>query len=124
MSGNNDDFRLRVLEATDLVELIGRSIKLIRRGKDFVGLCPFHQEKTPSFYVKPEKQYFHCFGCKASGTAFDFVMKRDRVEFKDAMITLAKAANIELPQWSGGGAENASLRQTLLDIHTARCHVL
>src|SRR5437762_11176249 len=91
------DNRARVLQATDIVELIGQSVALKRRGKDFDGLCPFHQEKTPSFHVSPSKQFFHCYGCKAGGTAIDFVMRYDRVEFLDALRTLASRAGIELP---------------------------
>ena len=102
----------------DLVELIGQSVKLKRRGKDYVGLCPFHSEKTPSFHVKPDKQVFYCFGCKASGTAFDFVMRRDRVEFRDALETLARQYNVELPR-GGVSKEKFSQRQALLDAHSA-----
>ena len=69
----------QVRERTDIVDVVGRHVQLRKAGRSFKGLCPFHQEKTPSFNVDPSKQYFYCFGCKASGTAFDFVMKRDRV---------------------------------------------
>ncbi len=117
-SGNADDAKTRVLQATNLVELIGQSVKLKRVGGKYIGLCPFHQEKTPSFNVNPERQFFHCFGCKAAGDAFTFVMKRDRVEFKEALITLAKAANIELPRW-GAGREASSDRQILLEAQSA-----
>ncbi len=115
------DAKSRVLAATDIVELIGQSVKLIRRGGKYLGLCPFHQEKTPSFNVHPDKQFFYCFGCKASGNAIDFVIKRDRVEFKDALITLAKAANIDLPKWTGGGGAAAGERQMLLDAQSSAC---
>src|SRR3954468_5392166 len=108
------DFKARVLQATDIVELIGRSVALKRRGKDFVGLCPFHQEKTPSFHVSPGKQYFHCYGCKEGGNAIDFVIKRDRVEFKDALRTLGEMAGLEMPKW-GMSREQTSERQQLLD---------
>ena len=117
-TGNGPDGRSAVLAAVDIVELIGQSVKLKRRGKDYVGLCPFHSEKTPSFHVKPDKQVFYCFGCKASGTAFDFVMKRDRVEFKDALHTLARQYNVELPR-GGMSKEKVSERQALLDAHSA-----
>lgn len=127
MSGNSrggdssrGDARERVLAATDIVQLIGQTVSLQRRGGKFVGLCPFHQEKTPSFNVDPVKQYFYCFGCKASGTAFDFVMKRDRVEFIDALKTLADAAGIELPKY-GGSKEKTSEKQVLLEAHSAAC---
>src|SRR3954469_24606196 len=89
------DFRALVLQATDIVELIGQSVALKRRGKDYVGLCPFHNEKTPSFHVSPSKQFFHCYGCKAAGSVFDFVMKRDRIEFIDALKLLGERAGLE-----------------------------
>ncbi len=114
------DFKLQVLQAVDLVELIGRSVALKRRGKDFVGLCPFHTEKTPSFYVSPAKQVFICHGCKAGGTAIDFVMRRDRVEFLDALRLLAEGAGLEMPQF-GVSKQKAGERQTLLDMQSAAC---
>jgi DNA primase len=109
--------RAQVLAATDLVELVGQSVRLIRRGRDFVGLCPFHQEKTPSFKVSAANQYFYCFGCKAAGSALDFVMRRDRVEYIDALRWLAERANIPMP--SGRGRQDAGKRQLLLDAHLA-----
>jgi DNA primase len=116
--GGSGDVKARVLQATDIVELIGRSVALKKRGKDFVGLCPFHQEKTPSFHVHPSKQFFHCFGCKKAGNAIDFVMLQNRVEFIDALRALAEAAGIELPAY-GGGKKDAGERQVLLDAHAA-----
>ncbi len=110
-----------MLEATDLVELIGRSVRLQRRGKDYVGLCPFHQEKSPSFTVSPGKQLYHCFGCKKSGNVFDFVMERDRVEFKDALRTLAEAANIPMADAQSGAARKTGEIQALRDAQVAAC---
>ena len=109
-----------VLQATDIVELIGQTVALKRRGRSFTGLCPFHQEKTPSFHVDPAKQYFYCFGCKAGGNAIDFVIKRDRVEFIDALRQLAERAGIDLPKFERGGA-NANQRKTILDANSAAC---
>ena len=114
------DYRAQVLQAVDLVELISQTVALKRRGKNYVGLCPFHQEKTPSFSVNPSRQSFYCFGCKAGGTAFDFVMRRDRVEFKEALQILAGMAGIELPQF-GGGSRGASERQALFEANSAAC---
>src|SRR5205085_2000992 len=102
--GNGGDGKSLVLAHTDIVELVGQTVSLKRRGRDYVGLCPFHQEKTPSFHVKPDRQYFYCFGCKENGNAIDFVMKRDRVEFKEALLTLAQRAGLELPRLGGGSA--------------------
>jgi DNA primase len=110
----HDDAKSRVLQATDLVALIGQSVALKRRGKDFVGLCPFHQEKTPSFSVSPSKQRFYCYGCEKGGNAIDFVMLRDRTEFKDALRLLAEAAGIDVPAFKQT-KESVSERQILLE---------
>ena len=82
------DYKILVLAAVDIVELIGQTVALKRAGKDYKGLCPFHQEKTPSFTVSPGRQFFYCYGCKEGGNAIDFVMKRDRVEFKEDTIVI------------------------------------
>ena len=116
----NGDYKSQVLAATDLVQLVGASVKLTRKGRDFWGCCPFHSEKSASFKVSPEKQFFYCFGCKEKGNAIDFVMKRDRVEFMDALRALGQAAGIEFQQ-SGAARQKTSERQVLLDAHSAAC---
>jgi DNA primase len=85
-----------VKERTDLAALIGETVKLVRRGRRFLGLCPFHQEKTPSFNVNADSGFFHCFGCKESGSAVDFVMKTEGQTFPEAIRTLAERAGIEI----------------------------
>ena len=87
-----------VKERTDLVALVGETVKLVRRGRSFVGLCPFHQEKTPSFHVNAERGFFHCFGCKESGGAVDFVMKVEGQSFPEAIRMLADRAGIEVTE--------------------------
>src|SRR5271169_5787487 len=87
-----------VKERTDLVALVAESVKLVRRGRSFVGLCPFHQEKSPSFHVSAERGFFHCFGCKESGGAVDFVMKTEGQSFPEAIRTLAERAGIEVAE--------------------------
>lgn len=119
-SGAGNDYKSQVLQAVNLVELIGRSVALKRRGRDYVGLCPFHQEKTPSFHVKPDKQYFMCFGCKAAGNAIDFVMRRDRIEFIDALRILGEQAGLEMPKF-GVSKQKAGEKQTLLEMQSAAC---
>ena len=113
----SQDFKAQVLAATDIVELVSHTVKLTRAGKDFKGLCPFHQEKTPSFTVSPSKQMVYCYGCKAGGDPISFVMKRDRVEFIDALRSLGEAAGIEMPRF-GASKEKTSERQALLDAHS------
>ena len=75
-----------------LAELIGRHIKLQRRGPEYAGLCPFHQERTPSFYIVEDEGFFHCFGCGAHGDAIGFVMRADNVDFRTAVARLAAVA--------------------------------
>ncbi len=113
-----NDSTAQVREATDIVQLIAKTVALKKRGRDYVGLCPFHQEKSPSFAVNPEKQLFYCYGCKAGGTVFDFVMKRDRIEFLDALKLLADEARIELPKF-GGSKEKTSEKLRLFDAQLA-----
>ncbi|MGB6977302.1 MAG: DNA primase [Gammaproteobacteria bacterium] len=86
-----------LLVRTDIVELIGARIQLRRAGNSHVALCPFHHEKTPSFNVNPAKQLFHCFGCDASGNAISFLMQYDRLEFIDAVETLAGQLGLPIP---------------------------
>jgi DNA primase len=112
------DGKSRVLAAVDIVQLVSRTVALKKRGKNFLGLCPFHQEKTPSFNVLPDRQIFYCFGCKKTGNAIDFVMERDRLEFFDALKQLADELRIELPRGSGN-KEQAGERQRLLDAQSA-----
>lgn len=116
----NGDFKAQVLAAVDIVDLVGRSVALKRRGKSWVGLCPFHQEKTGSFSVNPEQGYFYCFGCKAKGNAIDFVMRRDRIEFIEALKLLGEQVGIEMPRY-GVSKEKTSERQLLLEAHSATC---
>jgi DNA primase len=116
----SNDSVAQVRQAIDLVELVSQTVAMKRRGRNFIGLCPFHQEKSPSFNVNPSRQTFYCFGCKAGGTAFDFVMKRDRVEFKDALEILARQAGIELPRFAGTGQKTGE-RQAMLDALSAAC---
>ena len=84
----------RVREASDIVEVIGEHVPLKRAGKDFKGLCPFHQEKTPSFMVSPSKGIFHCFGCGVGGDVFKFVMETERLSYPEAVERLAEKKGI------------------------------
>jgi DNA primase len=114
------DLKGRVLEVTNIVDLIGRTVTLQRRGKDFVGLCPFHNEKTPSFHVSPSKQFFYCYGCKKHGNVIDFVIERDRVEFKDALRQLAIAAGLPVSDDSQASSNRGEM-QALRDANAAAC---
>jgi DNA primase len=95
-SFDGDDAVERVRAATDIVDLIGRYVPLRRAGGAFKGLCPFHQEKSPSFHVNPSRQIFKCFGCGEGGDVFSFVLKYEKSTFPEALRMLAERAGIEL----------------------------
>jgi DNA primase len=99
----------------DLVELIGRYVPLKRAGERFKGLCPFHQEKTPSFTVNPKLGIFHCFGCHVGGDAFEFLKRHDRLEFPEAIRALAALTGVALPSRDGATGESG-VRETLYRI--------
>ncbi|AOA57779.1 DNA primase [Acinetobacter larvae] len=88
----------QILDRTDIVDLIGQRVKLKKTGRTYSGCCPFHQEKTPSFHVYRDKQYYHCFGCQANGNAIRFLMDIDSRNFVDVMKELSSQTGIELPQ--------------------------
>lgn len=93
-----DQFIDELLSRADIVEVIGGRLELKRTGSNLQALCPFHNEKSPSFTVSPSKQFYHCFGCGAHGTAIRFLMEYDRLEFRDAIEHLARSVGMELPQ--------------------------
>ena len=98
MRGGFDQQLIEEVRAhTDIVEVISRYVNLRKTGKYYMGLCPFHIEKTPSFAVSPERQVFHCFGCQAGGDAFAFLMKRENITFPEAVRELAQRAGIRIP---------------------------
>ncbi|AGA35130.1 DNA primase [Thioalkalivibrio nitratireducens DSM 14787] len=87
-----------LLERTDVVELIQRYVPLKKAGSEFAACCPFHSEKTPSFYVSPRKQFYHCFGCGAHGTAISFLMEHENLSFPEAVGQLAEWTGLEVPR--------------------------
>ena len=91
----------QIRESINIVDFIGRFVRLKRSGRNYMGLCPFHREKTPSFSVSPEKQIFHCFGCGVGGNIFTFLMKYENITFYEAVQRLAKEAGISLPRTKG-----------------------
>ena len=92
-----------IRDRTDLVELIGAYLTLKRSGRNFVGLCPFHREKTPSFNVNPERGIYHCFGCGVTGDAIKFLMEHDHVSFPEALRTLAQRVGVDLDRYDDDG---------------------
>jgi DNA primase len=106
-----DELRSRI----SLAELVGRRVRLIRRGRELAGLCPFHHEKTPSFYVVEDKDFFHCFGCGAHGDAVGYLMRAENLDFIEAVERLASEAGLAVPQQTPQERERAQRQKTLLE---------
>ena len=100
--GLHDDLKERVRDAIDIVDLVGTYLSLRRAGKAMVGLCPWHEDSRPSFQVNPERQTFRCWVCNIGGDVFSFLMKMERLEFREALEQLAQRAGIDLPRGRGG----------------------
>ena len=113
-------FAEKVKQQADIVRVIGEYVRLRKAGQNFVGLCPFHQEKTPSFAVHPVRQMYHCFGCGASGDVFKFVMELDKCGFPEALRTVAEKCGIPLPrraEQSPDERRETQQRTALLEMH-------
>ena len=94
----SDEIIEEVRQNNDIVDIISQYVHLTRKGRNYFGLCPFHNEKSPSFSVSPDRQIFHCFGCGVGGNVYTFLMKIEGITFKEALETLAERANIQLPK--------------------------
>jgi len=101
MSRIPEAFVEEVVSRSDIVEVIGARVPLKKKGKEFAACCPFHQEKTPSFYVTPDKQFYHCFGCGAHGNVVGFLMEFDHLDFPTAIEHLAGRLGLEIPREKG-----------------------
>ena len=110
-----------VLRRTDLVQLVGRRVKLTRKGHVFWGCCPFHKEKSPSFKVENERRTYKCFGCGVGGDAFKWVVETEGLTFPEAVERLAGEAGVELPKWTPDDEAREAKRKTLYDISELAC---
>src|SRR5580704_704568 len=110
-----------VRAATDIVKIVGDYLKLTKAGINLKGLCPFHQEKTPSFAVHPVKQIFHCFGCGVGGDVFKFVMLIENISFPEALQRVAEKTGVKLHEQHRTPASDAAAheRGALLKMHEA-----
>src|SRR5271165_2638802 len=122
---NPGDFAYTLKQQADIVRIVGEYVTLRKAGaQNFSGLCPFHQEKTPSFSVHASRQFFHCFGCGASGDVFSFVQKIENITFPEAVRLIADKLKIPMPKMSFSSPEEertAKLRGGLIDIHERAC---
>ena len=115
----SDDIIEEVRQKNDIVDVVSQYVKLTRKGSSYFGLCPFHNEKTPSFSVTPGKQMYYCFGCGAGGNVFNFIMEYENYTFGEALKHLADRAGVELPriEYSKEVREKAQERAELLEIN-------
>lgn len=102
-----------IRNSIDIVDLIGSMVKLKKRGKNYIGLCPFHTEKTPSFTVSADKQMYHCFGCSVGGNSITFLMEYEKVSFIEAVRSLAERAGISLPAYTPESEDAAKEQEEL-----------
>ena len=112
-----DELRERI----GLADVVGRRTRLAKKGREHSGLCPFHKEKTPSFTVNEDKGFYHCFGCGAHGSAFDFVMETEGLNFREAVEKLASEVGMQVPQDSPEERQRAERKNTLFDVVEAAC---
>jgi DNA primase len=114
-----EDKILEIKNAADIVDVVSENVLLKKTGKNYIGLCPFHSEKTPSFTVSPQKQIFYCFGCAAGGNVFSFIMKRDGITFPEAVRMLSRQYGIAIPlqKMSVAQIKRRSEREELLSVN-------
>lgn len=124
MAFYSEELAEEIISTLDIVEVINEYVPLKRRGANYIGLCPFHKEKTPSFTVSKDKQIFKCFGCGQGGNVIHFVSKLDNLDFRETLETLAEKAHIDIDKYTvkNTNDRNKDLKDTILDINksTAR----
>ena len=114
----SDELIEEVSRSNDIVDVISQYVQLKRKGRNYFGVCPFHNEKSPSFSVSPDRQIFKCFGCGVGGTAYTFLMKIEGISFKEAVEQLAERANIQLPKLeSNADTAKEELKEKVLKIN-------
>jgi DNA primase len=111
-----ESFKQDLLNRVDIVEVVGRYVQLKKGGANFMGLCPFHTEKTPSFTVSPAKQFYHCFGCQKHGNAIGFLMDYGGMGYVDAIKELAASVGMQVPEWRPRTPEEAQKKERETDL--------
>src|SRR3954466_14876598 len=113
-----DSFKQDLLNRIDIVEVVSRSVQLKKAGANYSGLCPFHNEKTPSFTVSPSKQFYHCFGCGVHGNAIGFLMAYGGMGYVDAIKELASSVGMQLPEFRPRTKEEVALEERQTDLYS------
>ena len=117
MARISEDLIREINDANDIVDYVSQRVRLKKAGKDYMGLCPFHHEKTPSFHVSQDKQLFHCFGCGASGNLVQYVMRTENLDFIDAVRLMADRAGIMIPEDSVEDDKTHERRKRILEMN-------
>ncbi|MFW6007285.1 MAG: DNA primase [Halanaerobiales bacterium] len=117
MNTSYEDFKEKVKNSVDIVEVISEYVDLKKVGKNYKGLCPFHQEKTPSFTINPEKQFYHCFGCGVGGDVYEFMMEIENITFKESLNLLSERAGLQPPSRTNKQKEYYNKRDKLFNIN-------
>src|SRR3989440_3398365 len=112
-----DSFKQDLLNRLDIVDVVSRYVQLKKGGANYLGLCPFHSEKTPSFSVSPAKQFYHCFGCGAHGNAIGFLMSYSALGYVDAMKELAASVGMQVPDARPPSPQEAARRERETDLY-------
>src|SRR5438094_2852758 len=112
-----DSFKQDLLSRVDIVDAVSRYVRLKKGGANYLGLCPFHNEKTPSFTVRSAKQFYHCFGCQAHGNAIGFLMAYSTLGYIDAVKELAASVGMQVPEWRPPSAQEAARRERATDLY-------
>src|SRR6185295_18530276 len=112
-----NNFSETVRNSADIIKVVSEYVSLKAAGSSFKGLCPFHSEKTPSFTVHRDKQFFHCFGCHKGGDVFTFVMEAERVSFPEAVRIVAEKCGIPIPTNTGLDDKRSEERKQLIDVY-------
>src|SRR5205823_1928545 len=121
LSSISDDKLQELRDRVDLIAVVQRRVPLKKSGRDWKGLCPFHGEKTPSFYVVTDKKMFHCFGCGVSGDAIKFVMQIEGRRFRESVESLAVEAGVDLTPPDPEEARRSARRAALAEVNVKAC---
>ncbi|MDA0707712.1 MAG: DNA primase [Proteobacteria bacterium] len=120
--GFTPDFLDEIRNRLTISEIVGRKVRLIRKGREHTGLCPFHNEKTPSFTVNDDKAFYHCFGCGAHGDIIKFVLETEGLSFPEVVEKLAGQAGLQIPEYSPDDKKRTEVRKTLYDVMETAAH--
>src|SRR3954467_9289962 len=112
-----DSFKQDLLNRIDIVEVVSRYVQLKKGGANYSGLCPFHNEKTPSFSVSPAKQFYHCFGCGVHGNAIGFLMAYGGMGYVDAVKDLASSSGMQMPEFKPRTPEDVAREERQTDLY-------